>query len=151
MYARCDNYVSDLGLECSPPPGTLIFRTRCAHFQVIKVDDDVANADEAAAHVIFHIVPVDPAPQSNAGRIILPASVVSPTIFEFIVLSRGEGIHGIYDEFTWGKRYSGCALHVMAVQRTHNDSRVRERVGIGVIVESAWMKSHGEECVVLLA
>ncbi|KAI6043015.1 heterokaryon incompatibility protein-domain-containing protein [Pisolithus marmoratus] len=151
MYARSGNYASDPELEFLPPPGTLIFRTRRAHFQAIKVDDGVVNTDSAAAHAVFHVVPVDPSPQSNAGRIILPASVASPTTFEFIVLSRCDGIRGIYDELTWGERYYGCLLHVMAVQETPDDSRVKERVGIGVIVESAWMKSHEEERVMLLA
>ncbi|KAI6151050.1 heterokaryon incompatibility protein-domain-containing protein [Pisolithus tinctorius] len=151
MYARSENYASDLELEFSPSPGTLIFRTRRAHFQVVKVDDGVVNTDASAPHAVFHIVPVDPARQSNAGRIILPASVASPATFEFVVLSRCDGIRGMWDELTWGERYYGCVLHVMAVQETPNDSRVRERVGIGVVVESAWMKSHAEECVVLLA
>lgn len=151
VYVRSKNYASDLELEFLPPPGTLIFRTRRAHFQVVKVDDGVVNTDSAAAHAIFHIVPVDPAPQNNAGRIILSTSTASPTTFEFIVLSRCDGIRGICDELIWGERYYGCLLHVMAVQGTLDDSRVRERVGVGVVVESAWVKSRVEECVVLLA
>ncbi|KAI6117601.1 heterokaryon incompatibility protein-domain-containing protein [Pisolithus croceorrhizus] len=86
--------------------------------------------------------------RANAGRIILPASTASPTTFEFIVLSRCDGIRGIYDELTWGGRYYGCLLHVMAVQGTPDDSRVRERVGVGVVVEPAWIKSHKEETTV---
>lgn len=135
-----------------PQSGTLIFRTQCASFQVLKLDDGAfADPSQATAHTIFHIIPVDRASSHYAGRIILPVSTPSPTILELVVLSRCDGLIGLWDESVWGRYYYGCMLHVMAVQRMRDDARVRERVGVGLIVESAWMKSGAEERVVLLA
>lgn len=153
-YIASQNYPSDLILDFSPPKGTLVFRTQCARFQVVKLDDDslLAELSRTNAHAIFHIVPVDDVSPHYAGRIVLPASTPSPSIFEFVVLSRCDGFVGLWDESKWGKRYYGCLLHVMAVQGTSDsDSRVSERVGLGLIVESAWMESEAEERVVLLA
>ncbi|KAF8546670.1 HET-domain-containing protein [Imleria badia] len=153
-YVASRNHPSDLVLDFSLPKGTLLFRTQCACFQVVKLDDDslLAEASKANAHAIFHIVPVDDVSPHYAGRIVLPVSTPSPSIFEFVVLSRCDGLIGLWDESKWGKRYYGCLLHVMAVRSIPNsDSRVSERVGLGLVVESAWIESGAEERVVLLA
>lgn len=57
--------------------------------------------------------------------------------------------YGLYDEERLGKRYSGCMLHVMAVQKMQDDQRM-ERIGVGVIFEQAWLKSTAEEKIVYL-
>ena len=151
-YVPCQRDPSDLVLDFLPPKGTLIFRTQCARFQVLKVDDSIlADPCKATAHTVFHILPVDQVPPHYAGRIILPVSTPSSSTLEFVVLSRCDGLVGLWDESMWGKRYYGCMLHVMAVQRMCDDSRVNERVGVGLVVESAWMKCRAEERVVLLA
>lgn len=152
-YIPSQSHPSDLVLDFLPPSGTLVFRTQCARFQVLKLVDDGSLPDpsKATAHAIFHIIPVDEVSPHYAGRIILPASIPSPSILEFIVLSRCDGLKGLSDESKWGKIFYGCMLHVMAVQRMRDDSRVSERVGVGLIVESAWMESRAEERVVLLA
>lgn len=153
-YVPSQSHPSDLVLDFLPPRGTLIFRTQCAHFRVLKLDDGMlADPSQATASTIFHIVPVDHVMVSPhfAGRIILPVSTSSSTVFELVVLSRCDGLRGLWDENVWGERYYGCMLHVMAVQRMRNEARVSERVGVGLVVESAWMKSGAEERVVLLA
>jgi hypothetical protein len=152
-YAPSQSHPSDLFLDFLPPSGTLVFRTQCARFQVLKLDNDgsLPRPSKATGHIIFHIIPVDEVSPHYAGRITLPVSTPSPSILEFVVLSRCDGIIGLWDESMWGKRYYGCMLHVMAVQRMRDDSRVSERVGVGLVVESAWMESGAEERVVLLA
>ena len=151
-YVPSKSNASELVLDFLPPAGTLVFRTQRAHFRVLKLDNSVlAGSSKAIAHAIFHILPVDHASPHYAGRVILPVSTQSPTILEFIVLSRCDGVKGLWNESVWGKRYYGCMLHVMAVQRMHDDFRVSERIGVGLIVESAWMKCRAEEHVVLLA
>ena len=140
-YVPSKSYPSDLVLDFLPPSGTLVFRTQCARFQVLKLGDDGSPPDpsKATAHTIFHIIPVDDVSPHYVGRIILPVSTPSPSILEFVVLSRCDGLVGLWDESKWGKRYYGCLLHVMAVQRMSDESRVSERVGVGLVVESAWM------------
>ena len=152
-YAASQSQPSDPVLGFVPPTGTLIFRTQCARFQVLKFDDDGSptKSIRAPAHVMFHIIPVDEKHPHPAGRITLPVSTPSPSVLEFVVLSRCDGVNGLWDENKWGERYYGCLLHVLAVQRVRDDSRVSERVGLGLIVESAWMESGAEERVVLLA
>ena len=152
-YVAPQGRSSDIILDFVPPNGTLIFRTQCARFQVVKLVNASFPADQskATAHAIFHIIPVDQASPHYAGRMILPASTPSPSVFELIVLSRCDSPKGFWDESEWGPRYYGCMLHVMALQSMHCDPRVSERMGLGVVVESAWMESGAEERVVLLA
>ncbi|KAG6377608.1 heterokaryon incompatibility protein-domain-containing protein [Boletus reticuloceps] len=150
-YVASQSHPNDLVLGSSPPSGTLVFRTQCARFRVVKPDDDNFIADPRNVHTIFHISPVDQVSAHYAGRIILPTSTPSLSIFEFVVLSRCDGLVGLWDEGKWGKRYYGCLLHVMAVKSIRDNAQVNERVGLGLIVESAWMESKAEERVVLLA
>lgn len=56
--------------------------------------------------------------------------------------------YGLYDEQRLGKRYSGCMLHVMVMQKMQ-DERM-ERVGVGVIFEQAWSNSTAEEKIIYL-
>ncbi|KAG2120525.1 heterokaryon incompatibility protein-domain-containing protein [Suillus discolor] len=129
-------------------PGTLVFRTRSAHFNVTKADD-VAGADPKANYATYSILSDVPRPSTLVGRVILPRSTHSPTSCEFIVLFRTNQTKGLYDEDTLGKRYFGCMLYVMAVQKMQDEKRM-ERVGVGVIFEHAWRNSTGEQKVVLL-
>ncbi|KAL4071472.1 heterokaryon incompatibility protein-domain-containing protein [Scleroderma yunnanense] len=146
-YVPTKSHISDTKLEFIPPPGTLVFRTQRAHFKVLRIDDI-----KTMPHSIFDIIPLSPASSKRAGRIILPSSTPCSTVFEFIVVSRCGGIRRIqdlYDDLVWGPVYFGCMLHVMAV-REACDPRIRERVGLGVINEGAWLKSRSEESAVLL-
>ncbi|KAG9313616.1 heterokaryon incompatibility protein-domain-containing protein [Chiua virens] len=147
-YSAPESRASDLVLDFLAPRGTLIFRTQCARFQVLKMGDML---DRATAHTVFHILPINQVTPHYAGRIILPINTPSKTILELIVLSRCDGLRGLCDSTMWGEHYYGCMLHVMAVQETHDDIRVSERVGVGLVVEAAWMKCEAEERVVLLA
>ena len=151
-YVACKSDPSDAVLDFSPPKGTLIFRTHCVRLQVLRADDSIlADPGKATAHTIFHILPVDQVAPHYAGRIILPVLTPSPTVLEFVVLSRCDSLRGLWDKSMWGDRFYGCMLHVMAVRRTQDDTRVSERVGMGVVVESAWVTCRAEERVVLLA
>ncbi|KAL4077003.1 heterokaryon incompatibility protein-domain-containing protein [Scleroderma yunnanense] len=143
---------SDMEIGFSPPAGTLIFRTQCAHFQVLRLDDVEQSEGEAEVYAVFQVLSLDPSSPGCVGRIALPSSIPSFADLEFIVLSRCSGSPGLYDELFWGSTYYGCILHVMAIQKTR-DPRIRERVGVGAIVEAAWLKSgsKAEETVVLLA
>ncbi|CCM05326.1 uncharacterized protein FIBRA_07540 [Fibroporia radiculosa] len=134
-------------LEPPPPPGTLIFLTQCAHFEILRMGDDGL---QDSPNKIFHIVSHTRSPSAGVGRMILPALTPSSTILEFIVLSRCGGMIGLYDEHIYGPWYFGGILHVMAVRKAH-DPRLRERVGVGVIFEGAWLESSPEETAVLLA
>ncbi|KAG1840625.1 heterokaryon incompatibility protein-domain-containing protein [Suillus subluteus] len=129
-------------------PGTLVFRTRSARFNVMKADD-VVGADPEANYVTYSILSDIPRPSTLVGRVILPSSTHSPTSCEFIVLSRTDDVGGLYDEDTLGKRYLGCMLYVMAVQKMQ-DEKWMERVGVGVIFEHAWPNATQEQNVVLL-
>jgi hypothetical protein len=129
-------------------PGTLVFRTRSARFNVTKADD-VIGADPEANYATYSILSDVPRPSTLVGRVILPCSTHSPTSCEFIVLSRTDEIGGLYDEDTLGKRYLGCMLYVMAVQKIQDEKRM-ERVGVGVIFEHAWPNATPEQKVVLL-
>jgi len=149
-YVAPRSHIGDTSLGFSPPPGTLIFRTQRAKFQVLKLK---AHEDKTMPHAIFDIFPLCPSPSKRAGRIILPASTPSSTVFEFIVLSRCGGVRemgNLFDHHAWGPMYVGCMLHVMAV-REACDQQVWERVGLGVINEGAWVKTNAEESRVLLA
>ena len=152
-YIAPVGYASDADVGFSPPAGTLIFRTRSACFRVIRLSDMMEQSGgKPEVYAVFQIFPVDPEFSKCVGRIALPSSIPSPAVLEFIVLSRCSGSPGIHDEEFWGKHYYGCMLHVMAVQQAR-DPRFRERVGVGVIVEAAWLKCglEVEESVVLLA
>lgn len=129
-------------------PGTLVFRTRSARFNVTKADD-VVGADPKANYATYSILSDVPRPSTLVGRVILPCSTNSPTSCEFIVLSRADETKGLYDEDTLGKRYLGCMLYVMTVQKMQDEKRM-ERVGVGVIFEHAWPNSTAEQKVVLL-
>ncbi|KAG1728547.1 heterokaryon incompatibility protein-domain-containing protein [Suillus lakei] len=129
-------------------PGTLVFRTRSARFNVMKADD-VAGADPKANYGTYSILSDIPRPSTLVGRVILPRSTHSPTSCEFIVLSRADEIEGLYDEDTLGKRYLGCMLYVMVVQEMQDEKRL-ERVGVGVIFEHAWPNLPGEQKIILL-
>lgn len=117
-------------------PGTLIFRTTTAYFNVVRVGDNHAH------HAVFAILSNASSPSQSArvGRIILPLSTRSPASFEFVVLSRTNGDPGLYDKAIFKERYSGCLLYVMAVQKVCHTGTV-ERVGVGVIFEKAWLHS----------
>lgn len=145
MHVSQGSPISDMSLGFSPPPGTLVFRTQRAHFQVLKTPED-----KTMPYAIFDIIPLSLSPPKCAGRIILPASTPASTILEFIVLSRRGRVHEwqVICDDVW---HLGCLLHVMAVRETLCDPRVRERVGLGVINEKGWLKSKTEECIMLLA
>lgn len=129
-------------------PGTLVFRTSSARFDVTKAGDG-AGADVVTNYAIYSILSDIPQPSTLVGRIILPCSTLSQTSYEFIVLSRADQGKGFYDEDRLGKRYSGCMLYVMAVQKIQDEERM-ERVGVGVIFELAWLNSAAEQKMVLL-
>ncbi|KAG1809181.1 heterokaryon incompatibility protein-domain-containing protein [Suillus subaureus] len=115
---------------------------------VIKADD-VIGADPGANYATYSILSDVPRPSTLVGRVILPCSTHSPTSCEFIVLSRTDDVTGLYDEDTLGKRYLGCMLYVMVVQKMQDEKRM-ERVGVGVIFEHAWPNAIPEQKVVLL-
>jgi hypothetical protein len=129
--------------------GTLIFRTTSAYFNVTKVDDDNSEVTNAGTHHAIFAILSRASPPARVGRIILPISTHSPAYFKFIVLSRASDIAGVYDEDMFGARYTGCLLYVMAVQKV-GDTDTLERVGVGVIVEKAWLDSTAGETTVLL-
>jgi len=130
-------------------PGTLVFRTSCSRFDVTKADD-VQYANIIANYAIYSILSGIPRLSTRIGRIILPSSTPSPTSYEFIVLSRSaEPQPHVYDEERLGKKYSGCMLYVMAVQKMEDGKRF-ERVGVGIIFEQAWMISAPKEKIIYL-
>ncbi|KAL4062152.1 hypothetical protein J3A83DRAFT_2404720 [Scleroderma citrinum] len=150
-YLPCGSNDSDLELAFVPPPGTLVFRTQRAQFQVMKMDKGTHQDENMPGfYTVFDVLPLDPVPVGRVGRIILPTSTPPSMVFEFIVVSRDGGMRGLHDELFWGDVYYGCMLHVIAVRQTCN-SHVHERVGLGVIIEAAWLRSRPEEDVVLLA
>jgi hypothetical protein len=131
-------------------PGALVFRTTSARFGVTRAHD-VAGADVMTNYAVYSILSDFLRPSTLVGRVILPCLTPtdSPTSYEFIVLSRADHCGGLYDENVLRKPYFGCMLHVMAVQKTQ-DERMMERVGVGVIVEQAWLDSTAEEKIVFL-
>lgn len=129
-------------------PGTLVFWTSYSRFDVTKADN-VRGADAVADYAVYSIISDFPRPSTSVGRIILPRSTHSPTSFEFVVLARGLGTNGSYDEERLGRPYSGCLLYVMAVQKMQDERRM-ERVGVGVIFEQAWLNSTTEEKIIYL-
>jgi hypothetical protein len=129
-------------------PGTLVFQTSSARFDITRADD-VVGADVMTSHAIYSILMDTPRPSTLVGRVILPCSTSSPTSCEFIVLSRTGHCTGLYDQDVLRKPYFGCMLYVMAVQKMQ-DERMMERVGVGVIVEQAWLNSPTELKIVFL-
>ncbi|OAX31574.1 hypothetical protein K503DRAFT_72287, partial [Rhizopogon vinicolor AM-OR11-026] len=129
-------------------PGTLVFWTSSARFDVTKADD-VAGDDVVTDYAIYSILSDVPQPLTLVGRVILPCSTQSLTSYEFIVLSRADEDKGLYDEERLENRYSGCMLYVMAVQKIQEEKRV-ERVGVGVIFEQAWLNSAAEQKMIFL-
>ncbi|EGN96376.1 hypothetical protein SERLA73DRAFT_39921, partial [Serpula lacrymans var. lacrymans S7.3] len=127
-----------LGLtnEHPPEPGTLIFRTSSAWFDIAQVNSVSSNIE--THYAFFSILSNIPSPSTRVGRIILPLSIRSPASLKFIVLSRTNGPSGVYDENVLGERYSGCFLYVMAVEKK-GDTTIMERVGVGIIFEGAWL------------
>ncbi|KIJ64580.1 hypothetical protein HYDPIDRAFT_90096 [Hydnomerulius pinastri MD-312] len=140
---QCDQF------DPPPPAGTLIFLTQWARFEVSRVKNSELQGI-GTPNEVFRIVSHARSPSACVGRIILPTLTPSSTILDFIVLSRCGGMIGLYDEHIYGQWYFGCILHVMAVRNAH-DPRLRERVGVGVMFEGAWLESSPEETVVLLA
>lgn len=122
-----------------PPVGTLVFRTECAFLRVSKLETTSSDA-ESLPHTIFDIRSDIRQPSVGVGRMILPSTTPSPSVLECIVLSRHGGMLGLYDDAVYGDVYQGCTLHVMAVKRGGEHTQVRERVGLGVIHEQAWLE-----------
>ncbi|OJA09064.1 hypothetical protein AZE42_11494 [Rhizopogon vesiculosus] len=135
-------------------PGTLVFRTSSAHFNVAKADDSIADAD--ANYAIYSILSDIPQPSTWVGRVLLPSSTHSPTLCEFVVLSRTSGSAGWFDDGRFDEHkvlervgYDGCMFYVMAVQNMQDEERM-ERLGVGVIFDRAWIKSTAEQKIVFL-
>ena len=150
-YLACQNHGSDLELTFAPPAGTLVFRTQRASFQVMKIDHGTQqDKEDEGSYAVFNILSADAVPLRRVGRAILLASTPPLSVHEFIMISRGGAMRGLHDEAIWGDVYYGCMLHVMAVGQGC-DPRVRERIGLGIIIEAAWLKSPFEERVVLLS
>jgi hypothetical protein len=136
-------------------PGTLVFRTSSARFNVTKADDFI-DAGVEAKYAIYSILSDIPQPSTRVGCVVLPCSTHSPTSCEFIVLSRTSGRPGLFnedrlDENRIWKRlgYHGCMFYVMAVQKMQNEERL-ERLGVGVMFDRAWLNSAGEQKTIFL-
>ncbi|KAJ8593629.1 HET-domain-containing protein, partial [Rhizopogon salebrosus TDB-379] len=136
-------------------PGTLVFRTSSARFNVTKAND-LTGANVGTHFAIYSIMSDIPQPSTRIGRVVLPCSTLSPTSCEFVVLSRTTGRAGLFDEdildeYGIWKRlgYDGCMFYVMAVQKMWGEERM-ERLGVGVILDRAWLHSAAEQKVVFL-
>ncbi|CCL99283.1 uncharacterized protein FIBRA_01299 [Fibroporia radiculosa] len=119
--------------------GTLVFYTTAANFTVERVhnaSEGMESADEQYA--LFAILAVSESRLVQAGRIYMPSSTPSPSCLRFAVLSRTNGIVGIYDEDVYGSRYSGCYLYVIALGVAGSQDE-DQRLGIGIIFEKAWL------------
>ncbi|OAX42756.1 hypothetical protein K503DRAFT_796887 [Rhizopogon vinicolor AM-OR11-026] len=144
-----------IGKNASLRPGTLVFRTSSARFNVARADDFI-GADTEANYAIYSILSDIPRPSTRVGRIILPCSIRSPTSCEFVVLSRTSGQAGWFDDDIFDEHrvlerlgYEGCMFYVMAVQKMHGEERM-ERLGVGVIFDRAWLNSTAEQKIVFL-
>ncbi|OJA11778.1 hypothetical protein AZE42_13153 [Rhizopogon vesiculosus] len=130
-------------------PGTLVFRTSSAHFNVANTDDIIAAEANYAVYSILSDIPQT----SRIGRVLLPRSIHSLASFEFIVLSRPMGYSGLFNRLDehriWQLGYNSCMFYVMAVQKMRDEERM-ERVGVGVIFDRAWVNSTMEQKVVFL-
>ena len=132
-----------------PPAGTLVFRTQRAFFKVSKLDTTSGDS-ESLPHSVFHILSDARKPSTGVGRMILSSTTPSPSVLELIVLSRCEGIIGLHDDDVYGGWYPDCMLYVMAVKRVGDDTEVQERVGLGVVIEQAWLECDAKVGTVLL-
>jgi hypothetical protein len=136
-------------------PGTLVFRTSSARFNVTRADDFI-DAGVVTKYAIYSILSDIPQPSTRVGCVVLPCSTHSPTSCEFIVLSRTSGRPGLFnedrlDENRIWKRlgYHGCMFYVMVVRKMQNEERL-ERLGVGVIFDRAWLNSAGEQKTIFL-
>ncbi|KAG0696281.1 heterokaryon incompatibility protein-domain-containing protein [Suillus ampliporus] len=125
-------------------PGTLIFRTTSSRFDIVRRCGEESST-ACIHHGLFDILSTASSPPIWVGTVILPLDISPPTSVELIVLSR-TSMMGVYDEQSF-VYYHECLLHVMAVSQ--NDG-LRERLGLGVIHEAAWIASGAEEKVVFL-
>ncbi|KAJ8516489.1 hypothetical protein ONZ45_g6205 [Pleurotus djamor] len=135
----------------SIPEGTLVFRTTAASLHVGDHDASrspkISNACNGT--FVLHLKEGSPA----AGRICLPCLNVSSTQpaypnLELIATSRSSGEIGLCDEEVYGDR--GRYLLVLAVVPKQN-AMIYERVGSGIVAESAWLESGAQEKLVFLA
>lgn len=146
-------------------PGTLLFYTTVALLRVRKVDSefeevtakedrgDVQNC-KSTFHSAFQIFSSETS-VAKMGKIVLLTDIDVTVPLEFVVLSRSDILrgHGTYDEEVCGTHYEGCLLNVMVikpVETTVDGKEVCERVGVGVIVETAWVASRFQARVVRL-
>jgi len=135
-------------------PGTLVFRTSSARFDV-EQDDPTGDGAETN-YAIYSILSDIPRPSTRVGRILLPCSTRSPTSCEFVVLSRTSGRPGWFDERRLDEHgnlarigYDGCMFYAMAVQKMQNEDRM-ERLGVGLILDRAWLNSTTHHKIVFL-
>ncbi|KAG2125741.1 heterokaryon incompatibility protein-domain-containing protein [Suillus clintonianus] len=138
---------SHLTLDIHRPlePGTLIFRTTSSRFSIARREHEESSS--RFYHDLFNIFSSPSFPSTWVGSVILPLDPAPPDSLEFIVLSRASAPTGVYDEENFGKSYHGCMLYVMAVSQNEG---LMERVGLGIIHETAWIASGAQEKVVFL-
>jgi hypothetical protein len=143
-------------------PGTLLFYTTVALLRVRKVDNQLEEITATGHsevlvygsmfHSVFEIF--SETSVAKMGRIVLPTDTDTTVPLEFVVLSRSNTGCGpeTYDEQVFGIRYEGCLLNVMVVKRVGkvDGMEVSERVGVGVIVEAAWVAARFRERMVRL-
>lgn len=122
--------------------GTLVFRTTCSHFGIVRREGEEPSA---YAHSLFNILSTVSFPPIWVGTAVLPLEPTLPSSLDFIVLFRTSS-RSVYDEENL-MGYDGCLLNVMAVSQ---DEGLMERVGLGVIHEAAWIASKPEKKVVFL-
>ncbi|CCM06149.1 uncharacterized protein FIBRA_09622 [Fibroporia radiculosa] len=142
-------------------PGTLVFCTSSAYLCVEKVNDDPKGAAGKSSqgenvkyisphYSIFSIRSQHTdSPNIRIGQIILPNSTCASDSLEFIVLSRAtDGYDDAFDQSVLGADYYGSLLNVMAV--IDIEGGVKERLGVGVIAEVAWLAVNTQEKTVRL-
>lgn len=142
-------------------PGMLLFRTTAASLKVRRIDLPVnTNVQlergrrlhyDSMFHSVFEIFK-DTLLSATMGRIVLPSDTDTTMSLEFVVLSCSSLYHvnsDTYDSQMFGNSYVGCLLNVMAV-KTANGTEVSERLGVGVIVEPAWVAAGIQDRVVQL-
>ncbi|EIW87353.1 HET-domain-containing protein [Coniophora puteana RWD-64-598 SS2] len=133
-------------------PGTLVFRTSLAPFRV-AVADSASYEDYSTLvtehHAIFSVHALN-SPQDVVGRIILPAMHPSPATIQLLALSRCKKS----DNLPWVTPDTniveqGFLLNVMAT-RPVSEVGKRERIGVGVILERAWVEASLSTDVIML-
>ncbi|KAG0619732.1 hypothetical protein M758_4G160500 [Ceratodon purpureus] len=138
-------------------PGTLLFYTTVALLWVRKVNNPLeeSTAEEdpsdvriykSTSHSAFEIFSSETS-IAKMGKIVLPTDTDVTVPLEFVVLTRSDILRGqgTYDEEAFGIHYEGCLLNVMVIKQvetTVDGKEVYERVGVGVIVETAWAASR---------